>query len=381
MLYPTAFELTESDFKSVWETTKPRKEHKEFRKKLQVIEIKANEAAESLNHFSFEAFESLLYSTDTKKKDVSYYYHIAIEQYRKNEQIGTASSYDLSLKSLLKFNNDKELQFYEITPQWLKDYEKYMIEVEDEDKNKKKNSLTTVSMYVRALRTIFNNAISEKAINPDLYPFGKRKYNVPTPKGVKKALSKEQLKALFEGQPQTPEQEKAKAFWFFSYFCNGMNTKDIAQLQYKNISGDTLTFYRAKTAKTNSNQAPVTAYLNSFTLNIIEKYGNPDHSPDNYVFSIIEPTATPENKHNQISNFIRYINQHFIKYAKSLKINDKISTYWARHSFATNAIRNGASMEMISELLAHNNLKTTMGYFAGFESEMKKEFAKKLMEF
>jgi len=375
MLYPTAFELTESEFKSIWETTKPRNEYKEMRLKLQAIETKANETAQRINPFTYESFERALYANiSAKERNVNYYYSIAIDGYKTNKQIGTASNYDLSLKSLLDFHNKSTLSFYTITVQWLKDYEAHMVE----DKNRSK---TTVSMYLRALRTIFNNAIKDKTINPDVYPFGKGKYEVPSPAGVKKALNKEQLKTLFEGTPQTQEQEKAKAFWFFSYFCNGMNTKDIANLKYKDISGDTLTFMRAKTTKTNSKQTPINAILNDFTFDVIKKYGNPGHSTENYIFSIIEPTATAESKHRQISNFIRLVNQHFLKYAEGLGLNEKISTYWARHSFATNAIRSGASMELISELLAHTNLKTTKGYFAGFESEAKRDLAKKLMEF
>lgn len=374
-LYSTAFNFTESEFQSIWETTKPREKYKDIRLQLQGIEAKAYEAAEKLNHFTFEAFESVLFDAKpTREKDLSYYYNIAIDNYKKNSKIGTASNYDLSLKSLIIFNNNKPLQFYDITPQWLNDYEKYMVEVKEKSK-------TTVGFYLRPLRAVFNSAIDNKAISPDVYPFGKRKYTIPAPKGVKKALSKEQLKVLFEGQPLTPEQEKAKAFWFFSYFCNGMNIKDIANLRFKNFSGDTFTFMRAKTANTNKQQAPATVFLNDYTLSVIEKYGNKDKSQDNYVFPIFEPKASPEGKHRAINNFIRYINQHMGNYAESLGITEKISTYWARHSFATNAIRSGASMEMISELLTHTSLKTTKGYFAGFESDAKRELAKKLMEF
>jgi site-specific recombinase XerD len=74
------------------------------------------------------------------------------------------------------------------------------------------------------------------------------------------------------------------------------------------------------------------------------------------------------------------VNQHFEKFAESIGIKEKVSTYWARHTFATNAIRNGASLEFVSEALSHSNLKTTIGYFAGFEDEKKREIAKKIMD-
>ncbi|MEO8760331.1 MAG: tyrosine-type recombinase/integrase [Bacteroidia bacterium] len=111
----------------------------------------------------------------------------------------------------------------------------------------------------------------------------------------------------------------------------------------------------------------------------MKKYGN--KNKDEYVFSIISDNDTEDIKHRKIKNFTRFINQNLKKLAKSNELTTDISTYWARHSFATNSIRNGASMEYVMEALNHNNLKTTVGYFAGFEDKDKKEFTDKLMNF
>ena len=83
----------------------------------------------------------------------------------------------------------------------------------------------------------------------------------------------------------------------------------------------------------------------------------------------------------QTQNFTRFINQHFKKYALSLGITEDISTYWARHSFATRAIRIGLSMEFVSEALNHSDLKTTKNYFSGFTDEVNKINSDKLMNF
>ena len=374
-LYPTIFEMTESEFKSIWETTKPRNEHKEIRLKLQSVETNANTIAEKLPFFTFDSFERLLNSNNAyTNNDVNYYYEHAIETYKKNQQLGTASNYDFSLKSLLEYHKKSVLSFYTITPQWLKDYERFMIE-------KKKNSQTTVGYYLRPLRAIFNNAILNEDVSKELYPFGKGKYVIPAPKGTKRALSKEQLKLLFESVPETSDQQKAKDFWFFSYSCNGINIKDIVNLQYKNISGDTLVFKRAKTANTNKAQASIIAYLNDFTRSVIKKYGNKKISAETYIFPIISDDDSPDDKHRKKLNFIRYISQHFGKFAKKIGIDENISTYWARHSFATNAIRSGASIEFVSEALNHTNINTTKSYFAGFEDDKKREISYKLMQF
>ncbi len=105
---------------------------------------------------------------------------------------------------------------------------------------------------------------------------------------MKKALSKEQLKQLFNAKPTNYFQEKAKDFWFFSYSCNGINIKDIALLQYKNIEDEKIVFYRAKTKRTSKrNLKPIVVYLNDFSNSVIEKYGNKNKNSNNFVFDII----------------------------------------------------------------------------------------------
>jgi integrase/recombinase XerD len=384
-LYSTKFEFTEKEFESIWLTTKPRREYKETRLQLQALETKANKVANKIEPFSFETFERLFIGkTSTKTLNVNYYYETAISQFKKMGQISNANNYGLALKSFQKYQEPENLDpekvkklqinFNQITVNWLNEYELNMVEV-------KKRSKTTVSIYLRTLRTIFNNAIADKTISNEIYPFGKRKYSVPNPKGIKKALKDNELKLLFEGKPSTPEQEKAKAFWFFSFVCNGMNFADILNLKWKDVASETITFYRQKTASTNRNEKPITAYLNDFSRNVINMYGNENKSPQSMVFEVIDPKADPETKQKQRKNFTRFVNQHIKKYSKNLGLTDNISTYSARHSFATKAIRSGASIEFVGEALAHSNIKTTIGYFAGFENDQKKAIADNMLNF
>ena len=113
----------------------------------------------------------------------------------------------------------------------------------------------------------------------------------------------------------------------------------------------------------------------------IDKYGNPIKDSKQLIFPILNDEQTEAKKFSTIKNFTRFINQNLKKLAKANNITSEISTYWARHSFATNAIRSGLSMEFVGEALSHSNIKTTQGYFAGFEEENKKELMEKLMEF
>lgn len=379
--YPIDMDMSAKEFQSIWETTKPRMEYREQRHILQSAENKANVTAKTIVPFSFENFEKKLYRKTGDGENIFYQYQLIIDRLRKSNQFGTASNYDLSLKSLKSFiiydkgKEAKKLLFAEISVSWLNNYETYMIET-------KKRSRTTVSMYLRALRTVFNTAISQKEIDKEIYPFGKRKYEIPATRNVKKALSKEDLRILFEAKPKTIEQEKAKDFWFFSYVCNGMNVKDIALLRYENLKDNTLTFFRAKTINTSKSALkPVTIPLHDYANIVIEKYGNSKKKSGELIFPIISDLDSNEVNFKKIKNFTQAINQNLKKLAKTNGISEDISTYWARHSFATSAIRNGESMEFVSEALNHSNMNTTQGYFAGFDESRKRELTNTLLNF
>ncbi len=383
-LYPTGKDLSIEDFDNIFSSAvKIRGKKKETKIFLQSIENKAEDIAKNLNPFTFEKFEKKLFRSKGANINVEYHYKSKIETLRSNNQFSTASNYDLSLKSLTHFIHSKfkgkihNLNFYDVTTEWLTKYENFMI-------NEKDRSRTTVSIYLRTLRTIFNDAISENEIKRDIYPFGKAKgkYQIPTSTSTKKSLTREQLKELFNAQPQTKEEEMAKDFWFFSYACNGMNIKDIAYLNYGNIEKDSLKYYRAKTMRTKKgNLKVITIFLNDFAKSIVEKYGNKIKTKNQIIFPIFANEDGVEKRQKKIKNFTSFVNLYFNKLAKRKGFDFKITTYWARHSFATISIQKGASMEFISEALNHSNLNVTKIYFAGFEDDVKKDFANQLMDF
>ncbi len=379
-MYSTGFDMTKKEFESVWQTEKPRVKHQETRNLLDAMRVKAVEAAKKTEPFSFENFEKKMHRRKGDGKNVIYHYNQRIQHFKDLKRYGTAETYDLSLKSILKFITDikkvepSNLPFGKITPAFLNKYENYMLE--------KGKSETTVSMYLRALRAVFNNAIRENEVSDDIYPFGKNKYEIPAGNAVKKALSKPQLKVLFNAEPATPEQEKAKDFWFFSFVCNGMNINDIAMLKYKNIKGNTIEYKRAKTRQTAKKKSTtIVVYLTELSKQVIEKYGNEDKSPNNFVFSIIDEAMKPEQIKPRIKAFTRFVNQHIKLLAKANELPEDISTYYARHTFATLSIQGGASMEFVREAFGHQNITTTQNYFAGFEDETKKQIVENLLNF
>ncbi len=370
--YPTKYNLSKDDYAKLYEE-KPDKKSKDIRDDLFKLLSKANDIIDKLPIFNFKIFANRLFKVSVSKDDLIHAYNNYIGVLRLAGRISTAISYECSLKSLQKFKDS--LQFEDITIEFLRDYEKWMI--------KEGNSLTTVGIYLRSLRSVYNESISDETISKESYPFGKRKYQIPTSRNTKKALLLSDIKKIYDYKPRPGSSiEVARDLWLFSYLCNGINIKDIARLKYRNIEGEYLTFLRAKTERaTRSNPKPISIYLNGRAKEIIKKWGAKKINPDNYIFPIIEKGCTPENELRLIQQLIKTINKWMKFISEQTKIEKVVTTYTARHSFSTVLKRSGASIEFISEALGHSNVRTTESYLDSFENDAKKHHSDLLTAF
>jgi site-specific recombinase XerD len=88
-----------------------------------------------------------------------------------------------------------------------------------------------------------------------------------------------------------------------------------------------------------------------------------------YVFPILEPGLTPATIRHRIKNRLKRIIKDISAIAAELKINqaDKITHYWARHTYATTLKRSGISTAIINEALGHSSQATTKAYLDKFE--------------
>ena len=381
--YPTKYEFTEKEFQGIWLSKKPGMDDKETRLVLQEEEKKVYEIAKKINPFTFTEFEKVLFRGKGEGSNVFWHYGEIVKRKHEEECFGSASSYDLSIKSIKRFlhwqngNIPEKLLFVEITPSFLKKYESYLIKELGQ-------SSSTVGIYLRALRAVFNEALEEKDIDQEIYPFGKKKYQIPSSRKTKKALNKEQLSTLSKAQPGNIEQEKAKAFWFLSYTCQGVNLKDIAFLRYEkyNEAEGTLRFVREKTKNTTKDsQREIIVPLTEMAKSIISKFGNPNTGAKEFIFPILSDKLSNERKHWEVKNFTKFVNTHMKKLAESVGITGEISPIWARHSYTTSAVQAGASFEMVGDSLGHTDSKTTRNYFAGFENETKKQLLESISDF
>lgn len=350
------------------------KSHPHFRRRKERQQIEESNQAE----FDYKPFHKkfpLLFDADVKQGNISYTYLQMIRKFIRAGRIANAVSYHCSYVSLKKFRGD--LGFAAITVDYLTEYELWL---KGQDISK-----TTIGIYLRPLRAVFNEAIDAKIIRREnCYPFGKRKYRIPSSKKTKKALELDDIQKIYfyECDPELLGEQQAKDYWLFSYFGNGMNPKDIANLRYEYIDGDYLSFERSKTEHTlRSEPITITFFLTDDMKKIIERWGNKDKSPRNYIFPILQHGLTPLRQYELIQNFVGVINDWMKRILANLGIDKKATTYVARHTFSTVLKRSGASTEYIQEALGHAEKSTTEVYLDSFPKEMKKEFASRLISF
>lgn len=409
--YTTIYELTEEEFQKLSQSRKSE-QLQEIKYRLDEIEVSARKLAMDQDAFDFVEFEKdfilnnpafiqrqfirnniAAASQHAQQFDFSPFYYkfpalkepvappdtIAftfvtyIKRLILQERISTAVSYHCAYVSFMKFSGN--VRFQAANVDYLLRYEQWT--------KQRGMSRTTLGMYTRSLRAIFNEAIENGIIKREkCYPFGRRRYQVPSSRNIKKALPLDNIEKIYHYQPTCESEAKAKAFWLFCYFGNGINPKDIALLRFKNIHDEYIIFERAKTERaTRTDPKQITIYLSKEIAEIIEQWGNKDKSPENYIFPILRLGLTPLEQYHLIQYFVRLINDWMIKICQNLNIDKKATTYVARHSFATVLKRSGVSTEFIKEALGHHDLKTTELYLGSFGNEMKKEFALRLSDF
>ena len=323
------------------------------------------------NNFSFPALESRLKKGDNSNINIAF--EKKIEKLKNNGQVGTASIYDSALKSLSDFNKNKELRFNSVTPDWLRNYERWFV-------GDDKNSFATASIYLRCLRAIFNEAIRDGVVSN--YPFGSGKYDIPSSPGRNMALNLAQIKIIrdYRVEPGSTT-EKMRDLWLFIYMANGMNIKDLISLKWKNISNGEIVYFREKTKNTSREKKPIVVPVLTEMQATFDKWGNTDRSPESFVFGYLESRKTSPERIRVVSqNLTRLMNKHLKKITDATEL-PHVSTYTARHSFSTVLLRSGANVEFISEALGHSSIDTTKAYLAGFETDARRKMNENLLNF
>lgn len=405
--YSTIFCLTKLEYSKL-KAPNLKDKLKDIKDKLRQLETTVIEYLKDVREFNFEQFEMAFVSRNpylvyrkTKKStpiplpqtfDSSRYekkFRILKEDGAKKDNllgayisyivcllklksVRTADIYQTAYYSLFSFCGNIGLA--KVNKQFLREYDVWL-----RDKGRSKS---TVGIYMRTIRKIFNNAIEEEILSRKDYPFGRNKYIIPSGRNIKKALDSSYMKAIYYYKPEKERESFARDTWLFLYFGNGMNPKDMALLKYKNIVDGFIAFDRAKiqtTAKEDSK--PILVYITEDLKNIIDRWGNKNVSDDTFIFPIFNKEMDDLTQMIKLQEFVRITNNWMKKIFERLGYDKKSTTMVARHSFSTHMLYSGASKELIQESLGHLNIKTTENYLDSFQKPVIKEFAEKLCAF
>ena len=293
-----------------------------------------------------------------------------IEELKKAGRVGSMLVYDNVLKGLERFAGMR-IRFEAVTVSWLGKYADFL--------RKEGKTQTTIAIHLRHLRAILNEAKRLGAIKDTQYPFGKGRYEIQAGEGRKLALTLEQIGKIANYDDGTEATAKYRDYWLFLYLCNGINVADFVKLRYRDIVNGEICFVRQKTERTTKTRKEIHVVVIERMQAIINRWGNPSR-PDIFIFPILDGTEDAMRRKMKTLYITRAINKRMKEVGEKLGIGN-ISTYTARHSFATVLKRAGANIAYISESLGHQDLKTTENYLSSFEREERVKNAEILTKF
>ncbi len=365
--------VTKEEWEKLFASNLRDNDLKSLRTRLKAIETKAQGVIDSLHPFSIVAFEEAFFQRSSNSGEqhlskLSYWFDRYINILKEHGQIGTAISYQTTINSISDFK--KNLTIYDITPEFLLSYENYMTNAG--------KSVSSIGIYLRQLRAIINQAIEHNMLSADKYPF--KKYQIPAGRNIKKALPSDDLQKLLDYTSDDPHRQKAIDFWVLSYLCNGINFTDIAHLKPENIQGSYLYFIRQKTKRTKKKDLrPIKVGLNPKAIEIINRQKNTTLA-NPFLFPILDAGLSPVTVKHRCQRFIKWVNKHMEEIRQEKKIDMKIGTYAARHSFSTVLKRKGVPTSFIKESLGHSSELVTENYLDSFTDEVKLEYANLLTQ-
>lgn len=285
-----------------------------------------------------------------------------IDELVKAGRIGTARSYKGISDILRKYVKGRDLIFPEITYDFLKKFEAHHIS--------KGNSYNGLSVYIRAIRALFNKAIKSSVVEKELYPFDDYKIkSVPT---QKRALDWEYLKTIIE-LVIAPEHPcfHARNYFVASYMMYGMNFTDMAYLKKEDIKNGRIKYRRRKTSKLYD--IKLTAALETILSYYIEQTPQSE-----YIFPILKRN-TPLLESKDIQWARKRYNKKLKELAELCSINENLTSYVSRHSFATQAMLKEIPLNAISTMLGHSSLKTTEIYLKSLPTNVLDDYNERVL--
>lgn len=328
-----------------------------------VIEVKTNGVEVTASTIMSEC------EIDLKRVTLEDFLTSHITQLRENGKVGNSYAY-LNLRTTLQNYYGKKLNFLfnAVDVAFCNKFEAWMRKNQFED--------TTMNYYFRTLRATYNKAVEAKCANREKSPFIEYKLSRFSTKTKKRALSKANVMKILK-MDCTGKSDKARLahdVFSFSYYCGGISLVDVANLTPTNIIEGRLIYERQKT------HGMINLVMLDEAKAIIAKYANYCEKAG-FLFPILDCRVhnTPMQKFNRVRKLCHQINKELHKLADELGIKEDVTTYVARHSFATVLKKSGVNIGIISQALGHQDIKTTQVYLSEFDDEQVDSAMKNLL--
>ena len=289
-------------------------------------------------------------SHKTERLAVLDYMERQINAMKTMNRLGTARNYSRARNSLRTFLDGHDVSFKRMDESLIMSYNNWL-----ECRGVVKN---TISFYMRILRAIYNKAVKD-CIAKQNSPFKNVYTGIDNTR--KRALDENVIKKIMMlDLKDSPTLTLSRDI--FSYCMRGMSFVDIAFLRRQNFDGNYITYRRKKTGQR------LTVLVEPCIARIIRRYAeSSEGSP--YIFPIIS-SDNPEDAYRQYQTALGYHNRKLKELAKRANVNLPLSSYWARHTWATVARNHNIPVSVIGAAMGHSSEKTTLIYLASLENSV-----------
>ena len=297
------------------------------------------------------------------KDDLRLYMPEVIGMLKREGKFPAMHVYACTLRSYEKFcaeerhpkNTTASLSMQEIfTPERLKEYEDWLAG--------QQSSPNTISTYMRTLQAVYNRWMSPgiEGYNPVLFKDIYTKVESRT----KRALTAEQMEQLrnTDFSVLTLRQQQVLTYFLLMFMLRGMPFIDLAHLRKSDLRNRRITYRRHKTGKLMVVDVP------SDAMRLLQKYR--DKTDSEYLFPLLHGGLFMEEHHHRYQETLRHFNRELARLMKQLLPGVSVSSYTARHTWATLAYHSGVPVGLISQSLGHSSIRVTMTYLKPFDAEV-----------
>lgn len=275
----------------------------------------------------------------------------AVEAYKAEGKISTHITHKATVNALREFVNSSSFMFQDMTPEFLMKYERHL-------KGTEKLKTNTIHKHLKFFRKLFNDALRLDMIEYQHNPFPK--YKLKLEKTSRGFLTDEELKAIEDVQTVPGEKmDLHKDMFIFAAYTGGLRVSDVLKLRWQNFDGSHIHISIHKTKTQHAIKLPNKA------IEIVNKYHRKQSKPTDFIFPMLENDLDyndPQVSYNEISSATAYINKNLKTIAEKAEIEKHLSFHISRHTWATRALKKGISIDKVSKILGHAQLRETQIY-------------------